>query len=67
MIEFLKIWMKESFEFLKAICFLLGIGKFVEELLIKGTDLAIEAIGRLLIYSFILALLEIYKRKKYKS
>ena len=64
LIEFLKIWAKESWEFLKFLCFLLGIGKFVEELLIKGTDLAVESIGRLLIYSFILALLELYRRKK---
>lgn len=63
LIEFLKIWAKESWEFLKFLCFLLGIGKFVEELLIKGTDLAVESIGRLLIYSFILALLEVYREK----
>lgn len=67
MIEFLKIWMKESWEFLKAICFLLGIIKLIEEFLVGGTNLAVESIGRMLIYSFILALLEIYRRKKYKS
>ena len=66
LIEFLKIWAKKSWEFLKFFCFYLGIGKFVEELLLKGTDLAVESIGRLLIYSFILALLEVYRRKKYK-
>ena len=66
LIEFLKIWAKESWEFLKFLCFLLGIGKFVEELLINGADLAVKAIVRLLIYSFILALLELYRRKKYK-
>ena len=48
MIEFLKIWAKESWELLKFLCFLLGIGKFVEELLINGADLAVESIGRLL-------------------
>ena len=63
LIEFLKIWAKESWELLKLLCFLLGIGKFVEELLINGADLAVESIGRLLIYSFILALLELYRRK----
>ena len=66
MVEFLKIWVKESWEFLKFLFFLLGIGKFVEELLGEGTDLAVKAIVRLLIYSFILALLELYRRKKYK-
>lgn len=66
MVEFLKIWVKESCEFLKFLFFLLGIGKFVEELLVEGNDLAVKAIGRLLIYSFILALLELYRRKKYK-
>lgn len=66
MIEFLKIWAKESLEFLKFICFLLGIIKLVEEFLAGGTDLVIESGVRLLIYSFILALLEIYRRKKYK-
>lgn len=67
MIEFLKIWMKESWEFLKTICFLLGIVKLIEEFLVGGTELAFESTIRLLIYSFILALLEIYRRKKYKS
>ena len=67
MIEFLKILAKESWEFFKFTCFLLGILKFVEEILVGGTDLAVEAIGRLFIYSFILALLELYHRKKYKS
>lgn len=67
LIEFLKIWVKESWEFLKFICFLLGVIKLVEEFLVGGTDLAVEATIRLLIYSFILALLELYRRKKYKS
>ena len=67
MVEFLKIWAKESWEFFKFICFLLGTIKLVEEFLVGGTDLVVEAIGRLLIYSFILALLELYHRKKYKS
>ena len=66
LIEFLKIWAKESWEFLKFLCFLLGIGKFVEELLINGADLAVESIGRLLIYLFILAFLDIKRKKKYK-
>ena len=66
LIEFLKIWVKESWEFLKFLCFLLGIIKLVEEFLVGGTELAFEATIRLLIYSFILALLEVYKRKKYK-
>ena len=66
MIEFLKIWMRESWEFLKVICFLLGTIKLVEEFLVGGTDLVIESGVRLLIYSFILALLDVYKRKKYK-
>lgn len=66
MIEFLKIWAKESWEFLKFLCFCLGIIKLVEEFLVGGTELAFEATIRLLIYSFILALLEIYRRKKYK-
>ena len=47
MIEFLKIWAKESWEFLKFLCFLLGIGKFVEELLINRADLAVESIGQI--------------------
>ena len=66
LVEFLKIWAKESWEFLKAICFLLGIVKLIEEFLVGGTELAFEATIRLLIYSFILALLEVYRRKKYK-
>ena len=66
LIEFLKIWAKESWEFLKFVCFLLGIIKIVEEFLVGGTDLVIESGVRLLIYSFILALLDVYKRKKYK-
>ena len=66
LIEFLKIWAKESWEFLKFLCFCLGIIKLIEEFLVGGTDLVIESGVRLLIYSFILALLEIYRRKKYK-
>ena len=66
LIEFLKIWAKESWEFLKFLIFCLGIIKLVEEFLVGGTELAFEATIRLLIYSFILALLELYRRKKYK-
>ena len=66
MVEFLKIWVKESWEFLKFLCFLLGTIKLGEEFLFGGTDLVIESGVRLLIYSFILALLELYRRKKYK-
>ena len=66
LIEFLKIWAKESWELLKFLCFCLGIIKLIEEFLVGGTDLALEATIRILIYSFILALLEIYRRKKYK-
>ena len=66
LIEFLKIWAKKSWEFLKFICFLLGTIKLGEEFLFGGTDLVIEYGVRLLFYSFILSLLEIYRRKKYK-
>ena len=66
LVEFLKIWVKESWEFLKFLFFLLGIIKLGEEFLFGGTDLVIEYGVRLLIYSFILALLEVYRRKKYK-
>ena len=66
LVEFLKIWVKESWKFLKFLCFSLGIIKLVEEFLVGGTELVFEATIRLLIYSFILALLELYSRKKYK-